>query len=321
MVSSLSSIQSASTSTEATPYNIGSLSNIAATSPLFVKKSSCSKLTTAILIIDPQTDFHSKGALPVVGADDDSKRISRFINKFLKNITRIYVTMDTHQKLHIAHPMFWKNGKTEKHPPVFTQISVEDVENGIWKCTVPSFADHALNYVKQLKKGGKFSLIIWPEHCLIGSRGHSVQPEIMDSILEWEQVSNGAASFVLKGNNSLTEHYSAMKAEVEIESDPNTQYNWKLLEELKSFDRVIICGQALSHCVNFTVRDIAKEWPKDRLSDLVILTDCSSSVSGYEVEGKKFLQDMQNMGLTLSTSTELLAKPFEYSFSVQSKQL
>lgn len=271
-------------------------------------QSKLKSLSIALLVIDPQIDFHSKGSLAVPGADEDAVRLSRLIDKCCSSITKIYVTMDTHQKLHIAHPMFWKNGSTGEHPAIFTTISVEDVESGKWKCTIPEFHDHSVRYVKELKKGGRFSLIIWPEHCLIGSIGHSVQPEIMESILNWEQFTNGAARFVFKGNNSLTEHYSAMKAEVELDEDPNTKYNWKFLEELKQFDRVLICGQALSHCVNFTVRDIVREWPKERTSDLIVLTDCSSSVTGFEKEGNQFLQEMKSAGLTVATSLDIIGK-------------
>ena len=33
---------------------------------------------------------------------------------------------------------------------------------------------------------------------------------------------------------------------------------------LKISDRLIVCGQAMSHCVNFTLRDILKHWDGDR---------------------------------------------------------
>jgi len=67
--------------------------------------------------------------------------------------------------------------------------------------------------------------------------------------------------------------YSALKAEVEDPKDPRTALNEELLVKLKIADRVIICGQALSHCVNYTVRDILNFWHHDLVSKLVLVED------------------------------------------------
>jgi nicotinamidase/pyrazinamidase len=99
---------------------------------------------------------------------------------------------------------------------------------------------------QQLEANGRFTLCIWPEHCLVGSNGHSVQPDIFSAINAWERSRVNAARYFVKGNNSLTEHYSAIKADVIVEDDPSTGVNNVLVNSLKEFDRVIICGQALS---------------------------------------------------------------------------
>ena len=54
----------------------------------------------------------------------------------------------------------------------------------------------------------------------------------------------------------LTEHYSAFKADVVRADDARTDYNMTLLARLLKADRVIVCGQALSHCVAFSTRDL-----------------------------------------------------------------
>ena len=72
-----------------------------------------------------------------------------------------------------------------------------------------------------------------------------------------------------------------------------------LVDYLKSYSKVVCCGQALSHCVNLTVRDLAGEWDKSRFKDLVVLKDASSSLTGFEKDGDKFLEDMQTMGVSL----------------------
>jgi nicotinamidase-related amidase len=70
-------------------------------------------------------------------------------------------------------------------------------------------------------------------------------------------------------------------------------------------DRLLICGQALNHCVNYTVRDIVNNWPKDETSKIVILKDCASSAPGFEDAGELFLSDMKNAGLKVGTSDAL----------------
>ncbi len=52
---------------------------------------------------------------------------------------------------------------------------------------------------------------------------------------------------VWKGDNCLTEMYSALRAEVPDESDDRTLLNEGLLRALRESRSVIVCGQALSH--------------------------------------------------------------------------
>ena len=67
-------------------------------------------------------------------------------------------------------------------------------------------------------------------------------------------------------------------------------------------DKLVMCGQALSHCVNYTVRDIAEHWPKDQMNKLTVLKDCASSVPGFEEAGEQFLNDMKDAGVNIETS-------------------
>lgn len=97
-----------------------------------------------------------------------------------------------------------------------------------------------------------------------------------------------SVEWLLKGQNNLTEMYSALKAEVEIPSDPATKLNVPLINDLAATSsKIIVCGQALSHCVNFTARDLLEGWPKDRASDIIVLSDCASPVPSFEDSGKK----------------------------------
>ena len=68
--------------------------------------------------------------------------------------------------------------------------------------------------------------------------------------------------------------YSALKAEVEIAEDPETCLNAGMIARLGSKERVLVCGQAQSHCVNFTVRDLVAHWPQEDLHRIVVRASC-----------------------------------------------
>ena len=70
--------------------------------------------------------------------------------------------------------------------------------------------------------------------------------------------------YIHKGENCLTEMYSAIEAEVPIPTDPNTQTNKDLIRKLKQAKKLLICGQAKSHTVRYTTNDIVKYWVADR---------------------------------------------------------
>jgi nicotinamidase-related amidase len=111
----------------------------------------------------------------------------------------------------------------------------------------------------------------------------------------------------MKGSNCLVEMYSAIGAEVEIKADPSTCLNQNLLNHLKSADKLIICGQELSHCVNYTTRDIVNNWEGD-FSKICVLKDACSPVAGFEEAGNIFLQDMSAAGVTITTCAEVFNK-------------
>jgi len=66
-----------------------------------------------------------------------------------------------------------------------------------------------------------------------------------------------------------------------------------------------MCGQAMSHCVHYTVRDIADHWPKEEMGKLVILKDCASTIPGFEDALDKFLSDMVAAGVNVETTETL----------------
>ena len=258
-----------------------------------------------LMVIDPQVDFcDPSGALFVSGADQDMIRLANFIESNQSRISEIHCTLDSHQFIHIAHPIFWVNSKKE-NPAPFTIITDEDVRNGTWRAKHPSLQQHAQEYVDALKVNNKHSLCIWPPHCLIGSKGHSIVPVMSDALINWEKDTFNRVNYIAKGSNFLTEHYSAVQADVPDDEDPTTKLNMYLIDELIEADEIWITGEALSHCVANTTIDIANNFGEDNIKKLVLLEDTTSSVSGFEQMGQDFVKEMVGRGMRVSKTTNL----------------
>lgn len=260
-----------------------------------------------LLIIDPQMDFcDPAGALFVAGADADMDRLARMVRRLSPKLADIHVTLDSHHFVDIAHPIFWKDG-AGKHPAPFTIISVGDVETGRWTPTQPGASKRVLAYVQALASHGRYPLCIWPPHCLIGSQGHAVVPELFAALQEWEQ-RFAIVDYVTKGSNIWTEHYSAIQADVPDPADPSTQINTALIQTLMKADIVAVAGEAGSHCLANTVRDLANNFGDDSLvSKLVLLRDATSPVTGFGALQDSFVAEMTARGMQLSTTRDFLA--------------
>ncbi len=262
-----------------------------------------------LITIDPQNDFciplgpgGEKGALVVAGADADMARLGKFISKNKGRIEQIHCTLDSHQYVHIAHPAFWKNSKGERPNP-FTLITEDDVVNGVWSAYNPKWQSKALEYVKTLKKNGRYVLCIWPPHCLIGTWGHAIVPEVAKALYEWETDFN-RVNFVAKGSNLFTEHYSAVKADVPDDDDNSTKLNAGLIDLLQEADEILITGEALSHCVANSIRDVATEFGDSQVCKFTLLEDTSSNVGGFEKLGQDFVREMVKKGMKTTNTKD-----------------
>jgi nicotinamidase/pyrazinamidase len=284
-------------------------------------------LKTYMLIIDPQIDFHPGGTLAVPGAIEDSNRIAELIVSKGKDIDNIIVTLDTHVYTHIAHSIMWKDA-AGNNPPPFTLISAQDVREGKWRAAKPSKQAHYQAYCDGLEDKGRFQLCIWPQHCIQGTDGHAIYPALFDALNGWSLELVRNFEIVEKGINEDTEMYSALQAEYQIPSDPSTMFNEPMISVLDEADRIIVCGQALSHCVNFTVRDIVARWKDEnkdctrmillsdgnsfRLNAAVIVT-CfalvgSSAVSGFEQSASSFVSFCEENGIRVINTAELISR-------------
>lgn len=260
-----------------------------------------------LLAIDPQNDFCStSGSLAVPGADADMDRLARFVHRMRDTLTDIHVTLDSHRRVDISHPM-WFRDASGNHPAPFTQIVADDLRAGTWTTTLPSAWERTVAYLEALSVGGRYPHVVWPEHCLIGSEGHNVAPTLFDALQEWES-RFALVDYVTKGSNPWTEHFSAVQAEVPDPADPTTQVNARLVRTLEQADLVLLAGEASSHCVANTVRDIATQFADTSfVSKLVLLTDATSPVPGFESLADDFVRDMTALGMGTTTTTAFAA--------------
>ncbi len=265
-----------------------------------------------LLVIDPQIDFCEGGALAVPGATADMERLAAMVDRLGKRLADISVTLDSHHTVDIAHPGFWVDSQGT-NPAPFTLIRAADIEAGTWTPRHPALRQRVLNYVRELERKKKFDLIVWPEHCEIGTPGAAVQPSLFAALKRWCKGEMAWINFVTKGSNPMTEHYSAVQAEVPDPEDPGTMLNAGLIKTLQDSDVILIAGEALSHCLKSTVEDIADNIGEEHVKKFVLLTDCTSSIPAapgtpdFPAIAQDFIERLKARGMRTATSADYLA--------------
>jgi len=278
---------------------------------------------THLLIIDPQNDFcdlpdawrpadpasgeRLAPALPVAGAHADMQRLATLIREAADGLTDITVTLDSHHHLDIAHPTFWQTADGGPVAP-FTPITAAQLRAGAFKPRDPAALPRPQAYLDELETRGRYTLMVWPVHCEIGSWGHNVHANVKAAYNAWEERHLVTVQMVAKGSNPWTEHYSAMQAEVPDPADPGTQLNQPLIDRLDQADLLLVAGEASSHCVKASTEHIVAHLRSGRAGKIVLLTDCMSAVGGFQAEHDAFFADMRAQGVRLATSPEILAQ-------------
>ena len=241
------------------------------------------KQRNALLLIDYQFDFcDPNGSLYVPNAETDVERAANMITDNQDVIDYIAATQDSHHTIDSAHPTWWLD-KDGNQPDPFTNISATDVENGTW---IPQIAPlDTLQYLKTLERNAEYPHTIWPIHCLIGSKGASIMPDLMDAIGKWECAKRNVYQLVQKGEHPITEHFGALRANVEFDgtngmpSVPSTQKNQKFIKVLNQYKRVYLLGEAKNFCVANTLKQML-EFAPELVKKLYIVEDCISDVVG-----------------------------------------
>lgn len=254
----------------------------------------------ALLVIDFQNDFvHKNGTLFVPGAVEDGQRLSKWILDNKKEIDFIGLTMDSHQPNSIHLPPFWQD-KDGNFPSPFTIITSKDVEDGKW---TPRFAPTAaLKYLKDLEADGQYPNCIWPMHTIIGSWGQNIEENLLQAVLAWTQLGNFYQT-VVKGVNPYTENFGIFEANIPIQNRPETQLNLNLIKTLEEYKTIYIAGEAKSHCVGYSIKQLLKYAP-NLVKKIIFLEDCTSVVPGFEHAADLIYDDAKKAGVRFSTTAK-----------------
>lgn len=280
-------------------------------------------LSTQLLVIDPQNDFcdlpiawqptnpatglRTAPSLPVAGAHADMQRTAAFIRAHGAVLDGITITLDSHQQFDIAHPGYWQQADG-RAVAAFSPITAAQVRVGAFAPRNGALLPKTLKYLDTLEQQGRYTLMVWPVHCEVGSWGQGVHAEVLAACGAWQLQRQRAVRNVFKGTNPFTEHYSAIEAEVPDADDPDTALNTRLLAALGTADRLFIAGEASSHCVRATTEHIVQHLPRLQPgwtpARITLLTDCMSPVGGFEAQHTAFLDAMRAQGVQLARSTD-----------------
>lgn len=266
-------------------------------------------MNAQLLIIDPQNDFCDipGAALAVPGATADLARTVDLISRLASRLDGITVTLDSHPGVAVERTTFWQTAAGEPVAP-FTLITAEAFREGAFLLRNPQYTDEVRSMLERLEASGRPGLVVWPVHCVVGTPGHNIYHPLAKRLQVWEESRQLPVRRVFKGEHPLTEHFGVFEADVPLADAPDTQFNAVLARSLTENTAVLlIAGEASSHCVASSYYQLARylnEWARERETQIIILTDCMSSVPGFEAQAGAFFEAARQAGCLLMTADE-----------------
>ena len=263
-----------------------------------LKPASTDQTRSWLMLIDVQNTFCIPdfelyvGGRSGRGAMDDNKRLCEFIYRNLASISHITATMDTHMAMQVFHAIFFVD-RDGNHPTPYTDIHAVELRDGTWSFNpalahefnlAPEYGQQMmLHYAETLEQNGKYALTIWPYHAMLGGIGHALVSAVEEALFFHSIARNTQYEIEIKGNKPFTEYYSAIGPEVLTGpmGESLGTYSTKFIEQLQQFDKLIIAGQAKSHCVAWTVSDLLNDisaTDQELAKKVFLLEDCSSPV-------------------------------------------
>ncbi len=305
-------------------------------------------LRVDLVVVDGQNDFlasgdepeswswpnggRRRGSLFVEGANKEGVYVADMIRR-LKDpsaphghkLSKIHPTLDSHHRNDCSHNVAWK-GRDGKSPPPFTIVTHDDVKQQKW---IPRFAvgvfdgkpmnsyEWALMYTKALETSGRAVLCLWPVHCEINKWGGNIYQPLAEAYDDWCETTNSWLNFISKGQWPFSEHYSAMRADVEDSTRPETRLNIGVIQDVSDADIIAWTGWAGSHCLRWTALDAVNyfgQGENDFIKKSVFFEDASASVPNipgapfkFTEWRQEFLDEVTKRGGKVTTTTKFLA--------------
>lgn len=216
-------------------------------------------------------------------------------------ISHIAVTMDSHPFQHVATMAAWSFADNTHPVPTSAGFPIvhKGVSDGKVTYTVDgrevttSIENPVINEGPIYPGGG---LVLWPVHCVQGTRGHALHPLISEALVKRKK----PYSIFRKGEKAGVEEFSGV-----VEDAKNNLLDFVQKTKCKN---VFLVGEALDFCVLETAKDLVKGGIK-----VTILTDLCSSVFPGEPKAYK--------GITYSTTDKLrMVVPNHYSIFPQKRE-
>jgi nicotinamidase-related amidase len=194
--------------------------------------------------------------------------------------------------MQVFHAVFFVD-KDGNHPAPYTDIHAAELRDGTWTFNPALAAEFALapdygqqmmlHYAEALEQKGKYALTIWPYHAMLGGIGHALVSAVEEALFFHSLARTTQYDIEIKGDRPFTENYSAVGPEVLTGPMGETlgRHDTRFIERLQQYDKLIIAGQAKSHCVAWTVQDLLTDinTVDPALAQKVyLLEDCTSPV-------------------------------------------
>jgi nicotinamidase-related amidase len=240
----------------------------------------------------------------VVGANADLQRLASFVNATA--LDGITVTLDSHPSVAVERTSFWRTSDGSAVAP-FTFVTAQDVRAGVYLPKNISLIERVLAMLELLQARGRAGLVVWPIHCVTGTWGHNIQPDLMQQLNLWEQKNQQAVRKVLKGEYFLTEHFGVFEADAPDANVSSTLFNSALAQALlHGTTTLFIAGQASSHCVAASFDQLVGYIQAHSLAmpHMVLLKDCMSPVTGFEADAAALFERATAVGAAMMTAQE-----------------
>jgi nicotinamidase-related amidase len=118
---------------------------------------------------------------------------------------------------------------------------------------------------------------------MLGGISHALVSAVEEAIFFHTVARLAQPDIIIKGDTPFTENYSVIGPEVLTGPMGETlgTHDPRFIEKVEQFDKVVIAGQAKSHCVAWTVSDLLEDINAvnpELAKKVYLLEDCSSPV-------------------------------------------